>query len=295
MATLIEWCDETANPVLGCDPVAPECDNCYAMGQAHRGLHEAHRGLTRVRERTRDGVRYRLPTWNGEVRLRPAAVHAFGKGPPRRIFVESMGDLFHKDVPNEYRAFVFGAMMHYDRNTYIVLTKRPQECLDWFDWMELDPHRGSSALERTAFRAAGRWLGATHADAGWPPPNLHLGVSVGTQKSADAWLPLAARFPTTTRVLSIEPLLEHVRFDPDLLRRFRWAVVGGESGPRSRPCHIGWIRSAISQARAAGCLVFLKQLGVRPISDSEPIRTTGKGGDPSQWPADLREGTRQIP
>src|SRR5690606_16920739 len=115
-----EWSEETWNPTVGCSKVSPGCDGCYAAIVAHRAMQPAHEGLT-VR---RPGER---PDWTGEVRLLPDRLDApLRWRKPRRVFVDSMSDLFHPDVPISFVVEVFTRMLVTTRHTYQVLTKRPQ-------------------------------------------------------------------------------------------------------------------------------------------------------------------------
>ena len=156
--------------------------------------------------------------------------------------------------------------------------------------------------------------------APWPLPNVWLGVSVEDQQRADERIPHLLLVPAAVRFLSVEPILGPVdlnagpvgdalsecdecgttaRGDCDFcqgLGRISWVIVGGEGGPGARPCSVEWIRSIVRQCRAAGVPVFVKQLGARPyfhdgmrLSDVQLLRLHNrKGGDPSEWPEDLR-------
>jgi protein gp37 len=146
----------------------------------------------------------------------------------------------------------------------------------------------------------------------WPLPNVWLGVSVEDQKTADERIPLLLKTPAAVRFVSYEPALGPVDFERWVDRTtdgsgIDWLIIGGESGPGARPCDIEWIRSAVRQCKAAGVAVFMKQLGAKPgksirAPDSdhsgrdywEPIKLKSrKGGDPTEWPADLR--VREFP
>ncbi|HNB95400.1 MAG TPA: DUF5131 family protein, partial [Microthrixaceae bacterium] len=128
MSTNIEWTDETWNPIVGCSKVSPGCDNCYAVGTVHRGLAEQHRGLTVRAEGATD--------WTGEVRV----VESMMDRPlrwtkPRRIFVNSLSDLFHPGVSDETIARIFAVMALAPQHTFQVLTKRPQRMADMLSTM----------------------------------------------------------------------------------------------------------------------------------------------------------------
>ncbi len=149
-----------------------------------------------------------------------------------------------------------------------------------------------------------RWIRAWLA--GTPPPNVWFGVSVEDQPRADERIPLLLDIPALVRWLSVEPLIGPVDLsgqrlewlapfhetDPLLVRtpRVDWVVVGGESGPGARPCDVEWIRDIVRECQSAAVPVFVKQLGARP--DMAPVQHP-KGGDPAEWPDDLR--VRQYP
>lgn len=280
--TKIQWTDEVWNPVVGCARVSPGCANCYAERVAHRGLTKHHRGLTVVGNHG--------PRWTGEARFVPEAQwKPLHWRKPRRVFVNSMSDLFHDDITFEQIAAVFGVMAATPHLTYQVLTKRPARMLEFM-----------------------RWIGRATE---WPLPNVWLGVSVEDQRRADERIPLLLECPAAVRFLSVEPMLEAIdlrRWTNDEHGRrhigapagIGWVIVGGESGPGARPCSLGWIRSVVEQCGAAGVPVFVKQLGAdvrgpwgnrkngQPWSEDyihlKHNIIDRKGGDPSEWPEDLR-------
>jgi protein gp37 len=281
--TGIEWTDTTWNPIRGCSPVSAGCKNCYASKVAKRfsGHGQPYEGLVRI-----NAAGERTDEWNGFVRpveghlldplkWGPIRLHeprcgktALGKQAActcrareersRRIFVNSMSDLFHENLPDAEIVRIFGVAMLCQKHTFQVLTKRAarmqQLAADSFfvkrvhDW----------AL------AAARNLPASTFDISrlrtyqWPLPNIWLGVSVenrGTKHRMDS---LSAT-PARVRFLSLEPLLE----DPGEinLTGIHWVIVGGESGPGARPMHPDWARSLRDQCRAAGVPFFFKQWG----------------------------------
>lgn len=267
--TGISWTDATWNPIRGCSKVSAGCKNCYAEKVAARfsGPGAPYEGTIR------DG------RWNGSIRLVPELLSQPLKWKrPRRIFVNSMSDLFHDGVPFEYVAAVFGVMAAASQHTFQVLTKRPAWALEFFAWA----HQSFM----------GRGIGGTRIcpmnwtdDGGkapgvWPLPNVHLGVSVEDQATADTRIPLLLQCPAATRFVSYEPALAAVdftRFLPhfesmgDGVRGVRvvpglnWVIVGGESGQGARPFDVAWARSTIKQCREAGVACFVKQLGARPV------------------------------
>ena len=240
--TSIEWTDQTWNPVTGCTKVSPGCAHCYAEGIANR-------------------------LWKGRP-FEDVQVHADRVGQPlrwrkpRRVFVNSMSDLFHEAVPFRFLDAVFHVMRSTPRHTYQVLTKRP---------------------ERMRF-----YMRDTRAPLA---PNVWLGVSVENQRMADERIPLLLDTPAAVRFLSVEPLLGPVNLHPWLSGGINWCIVGGESGPQARPCELPWIGAIVEQCKAAGVPVFVKQLGRRPQVQGEPACTwiaDRKGGRPDEWPPELR-------
>ncbi len=215
MSTKIGWTDETWNAVRGCSRVSDGCLNCYAMGQAHRfsGPGKPYEGLTTIRRGKVD--------WTGVARLVPSMLDApLHWRKPRRIFVNSMSDLFHHSLTNEEIGAVFAVMSACPQHTFQILTKRPDRMLAWFKWNE---DRLGEALARDQTRAAKmmadfcfavRDIGsAVHAMAwstrseAWPLPNVHLGVSVENQPTADERIPVLLDCPAAVHFVSAEPLL----------------------------------------------------------------------------------------
>ena len=297
----IEWTDVTWNPTRGCSVVSKGCTNCYAMKQAHRfaGPGGKYEGLTNL---TSGG-----PVWTGEVRLVPEKLEEpLHWRKPRRCFVNSMSDLFHEDVPFDFIDRVFAIMALCPQHTFQILTKRPERMLAYLN--------GDTVARRAGL------------------PNVWLGVSVEDQATADERVPLLLNTPAVVRWVSCEPLLGPMDFtqatepknEGEWLneiecghRKLHWIVVGGETGPKARPCDINWIKSIIDQNKAAEAPVFVKQLGAEPrywcagrllddicdhpddfcdrweASEGEECGrcvylTDRKGADMNEWPEDLR-------
>jgi protein gp37 len=260
---------------------------------------------------------------------------------PRTVFVNSMSDLFHEDVPDEFIDRVFAVMALCPQHTFIVLTKRPERMLAW------NRDIGGTTRRDWVFAAAGFLLNLSRLRfPDWPLSNVWLGVSVEDQATAALRIPLLLQTPAAVRVVSAEPLLGPVDLtNLNLLGHsldallgewcaksttclvsdkgdgaIDWLIVGGESGPKARPCDVAWIRSLVQQAKAAGTACFVKQLGANvtdrndagfegdtpggwPMDTSvedvdlsrhwqgDPVRVRlrdHKGGDPSEWAEDLR-------
>jgi len=306
VATSIEWTDATWNPVRGCSRVSPGCERCYAERVAARFTDGAFHGFARM---TKGG-----PRWTGKVALYPEKLEEpLHWKQPRRVFVNSMSDLFHESLPDEAIDQVFAVMLSAPRHTFQVLTKRPERMRRYMD---------ASYVPGGVLVAGGqRVLDSSEADPQtWPPRNVWLGVSAEDQRRADERIPLLLQTPAAVRFVSYEPALWWVDFSNWLPGRHRispreigpcvdhhcldWVIVGGESGPESRPADVAWIRGAVQQCRASGVPVFVKQLGAK-VSHTVaagigqmPVPTrlrlqNRKGGNPAEWPEDLR--VREFP
>lgn len=263
--TSIEWTDRTWNPLTGCTKVSPGCDHCYA-----KTMHERFHGpgsfdtITLHPDRLTQPLRWRAPRADK----------------PSLVFVNSMSDLFHQDVPDEYIAKVFAVMNAAYNHTFQVLTKR---------------HARMRSL-----LSSPRWPGLLVASGHWdynldpeiPGPNVWLGVSVESQRWADIRIPALLDTPAAVRFLSCEPLLGSVDLKSAALRPYErqqggyweyghgedvygngklwvaappaqvdWVIVGGESGPGARPMHPDWARSLRDQCVAAAVPFLFKQWG----------------------------------
>ena len=232
--TGISWTDLTWNPVSGCDKVSPGCQNCYAEAWSHR--------------------------WNRSfnVQLHPEKLKEVKRIPPgSKVFVNSMSDLFHPDVPTSFINQVFEAIRSRPDVIFQILTKRPEEM-----------HLRMPGLNPF-------------------PRNIWLGVSVEMRMYAGRIYELMA---TTfkygysghygIKFVSFEPLLGdmgRIKFDLSLSGRINWIIIGGESGPHHRPMNIEWARNLVAQAKEQGVKVWMKQLGgLHP------------GGSICDFPEDLR-------
>jgi protein gp37 len=257
----IQWTGLTWNPIVGCSKCSRGCMHCYAIRQAHRcaamGIPQ-YQGLTIIQ-----GGR---PNWTGEVRL---VEHKLDEPlhwrTPRKIFVNSMSDLFHEDVSISSIVKIAEIMLRADWHIYQVLTKRSERLRDL-------PNRDLMF----AAKASHIWWGVSVEDSKQGVPRVsHL---------------RAANVPV--RFLSIEPLLEDIgELD---LTGIHWVIVGGESGPGARPFDIAWARSVIRQCQGQSVPCFVKQLGTCPVENGTPFTLSDyKGGDWGEWPTDLR--VREYP
>jgi protein gp37 len=243
----IEWTDATWNPVRGCTKVSPGCKHCYAerFAERFRGVagHPFEQGF--------------------DVRLVPDMLDAPLRWKrPRMIFVNSMSDLFHSQVPAEYIAAVFGVMAAAPRHTFQLLTKRADRMRAWFEWAQDFGALRSDTLSRNRYHAERHvdadlpWVHENGQD--WPLINVWLGVSVENDDYGHRIEDLQAT-PATVRFLSLEPLLGPL---PDLdLDGIHWVIVGGESGPGARPMAPDWVRDIREQCRRAQVPFFFKQWG----------------------------------
>ena len=346
--TTIEWTAQPGyvgavwNPTTGCTRVSAGCDNCYAFA-LHDKRHLQNRETVRkvlglpgtparmdmqiAREKS-----VKLP-WPKQydrpfsrVQLLPDRLDVpLRTRKPTCYFVDSMADLFHEDVPDEFITKVWATMAAAHSHRFLILTKRPD--------------RMRAYLERR------------YHNIGNPPAeNVWLGTSIEDQRSADDRIPHLLATPAAVRFLSCEPLLgpvdltrprrtdwcicqlhdpyvhKHYQEEPHscarcghlqcrafrpqtatLIEGIDWVIVGGESGPRARPMDLAWARSLVAQCRAAGVAPFVKQLGSNPRGDQfdfehfagrvRPDEAPGlrepHGRDMDEWPEDLR--VREFP
>lgn len=305
--TTIQWTDETWNPTTGCSRVSEGCRNCYI-------------------ERT-PPFRMAGRKLGDPVQLHPDRLDApLHWKQPRRVFVNSLSDLFHEEVPFNFIDKVFGVMGSEEAGHHVfqVLTKRPKRMLEYTQ----------------RFTRQG-------VDCNQLFPQVWLGVSVEDQKTADERIPILLQVPAAVRFLSVEPLLGPVDLstmgnatdlgegqpwlhpldglvgdghgDSCTVTKLDWVIVGGESGPKSRPCDLAWIRSIVQQCKSAKVPCFVKQLGDHVLDRNDAgfdgemendwpmdtdiddpsnewdwqgakirVRLSRKGGNPEEWPADLR-------
>lgn len=235
----IEWTDATWNPVTGCTKVSAGCKNCYAEREFPRVY--PGRAFTDVRlhpDRLDQPVHWKRP---------------------RRIFVNSMSDLFHDAVPDQFIAEVFGIAAWCDRHTFQVLTKRPDRAEILLN----------SPCWRDCVEDAANELGAKFhlswpcALGNWPLANLWLGFSAEDQETFDERWTHMRRLAEADWIVwaSLEPLLGRILLPEDYLRLARWIVAGGESGSKARPSHPDWFRQVRDDCHAAGVAFFFKQWG----------------------------------
>ncbi len=286
----------TWNPLAGCTPISPGCLNCYAATMAAR-LVEMGQAKYQGTAEFKDG----RAKWTGAINLGDErdidAPLSWKK--PRMIFVNSMSDLFHEQVPDQFIDRVFVTMWNAQWHTFQVLTKRVERAVDYLgrhDWPLRMARAALAAMQRrepakAAIMSLDDFVEEFKSIASIGLPNLLIGPSIENQKVADQRLPSVARLHMMgwRTMISAEPLLERVNFDMNRWRSFiDWLIVGGESGPHSRPCHVDWIDAVVSQCRIAGVRVFNKQLGARVIIRNDTFNEWPHEGDDLQTPAGWR-------
>jgi protein gp37 len=244
MATQICWTNETWNPVTGCTPVSEACHNCYAAA-LHNRRHKAYLEGKKV------PVQYARPFEELQF-LEKRLEYPYRWRKPRMIFVNSMGDLFHEHVPDDFVNRVFRVMTECSHHIFQVLTKRPER--------------------------AARWPGP------WPL-NVWLGTTVETARHLDRLDHLRAS-GASTRFVSFEPLLGPLG-DPDL-SGIHWAIVGGETGSGRRPFEDAWARELRDRCVAAGVAFFFKQhAGTAPRTAPWLVEEDGSRWEWKQYPGRL--------
>ena len=308
--TNIEWTDATWNPLVGCSRVSAGCVNCYAERHAYRFARQpgtVYEGTARL-------VNGR-PTFTGRVNLNERVLDLPLRWKrPRRIFVNSMSDLFHENVPDETIDRIFAVMALAPHHTFQVLTKRAERMREYCA-SDATLGRIVAELARLTSGIDGVTNKLQHVDDGMRGfcfANVWLGVSVEDQDAADERIPLLLQTPAAVRFLSCEPLLGPVdlnrihesgsmegggawdswescitgkRFDIwsdgeiDGFPRIDWVIAGGESGPRARPMHPDWAISLRDQCAAASVPFFFKQWG-EYLPGSTDIEGTHKTWEP---------------
>jgi protein gp37 len=273
----ISWTDTTWNPLAGCTWQSPGCDRCYAAVMARRldamAQADIAAGRDPGRKRKYMGTTNKNKAgrimFNGKVNLDESALsEPLTWAKPRLVFVNSMSDLFHKDVPFSFVADVFNVMRRASKHTFQVLTKRTERMAQFF---------------------------AEWAKPGYVYDNVWCGTSVENQEQADKRIPHLLKVPARVRFLSCEPLLgpidlgraipcgyycdervghvDHPFWTPRINSPIHWVICGGESGPGARAMHPDWARSLRDQCVAAGVAFHFKQWGQFAPANGDARRT----------------------
>lgn len=256
---------ETWNPIVGCSKVSPGCDNCYAEKFAFRIINMLEKSKSETYHVYQNAANKQ--GWTGRTALNTDHIDKPLKWKePRMIFVCSMGDLFHENVPFSWIDKVFDIIHDCSEHIFIILTKRPERMKEYMDYrVKSDKYYGHS------------WV--------W------LGVTAENQEQADLRIPILLSIPAAKRFVSIEPMLGPVSFrwfnlskewyhnkietnhsvgHLDALKLLDWVICGGESGYKARPMHPDWVRSVRNQCKAAGTPFFFKQWGEwLPVSTAD--------------------------
>ncbi len=288
----IGWTNASWNPVTGCTRVSAGCQHCYAETFANRWK----------------GIKGHYFEEGFKVLLRPDKLAEPLKwSKPRKIFVNSMSDIFHKEIPDSYIDKIFGVMASLPQHTFQILTKRPQRMVEYFQSHRIDlayrwAEGAKSVVEEKFKGTINENVRRQCTHFGTKLPNVWMGVSVEDQWAADQRIPLLLGTPVAVRWVSCEPLLEevnlnHIECNPDKpglsmsalheqldgcfynsTAQLDWVVVGGESGPGCRPMNFEWARSLKNQCQGSEAKFFMKQLG----------GTHDKREDLEDLPEDLR-------
>lgn len=314
--TNIEWADKVWNPLVGCSYQSPGCTNCYAVDLAWiRSHHPDPRIAAKFAgtvAKTAKGARH----WTGRINFDEAALLApLRWKKPRRIFVNSMADLFHAGVTDEQIDRVFAIMALCPQHQFLILTKRAERMREYVAAL---PNR-DDLLERACLLTGGFPSDADKVKRAvrLPLPNVWLGVSVENQQAADERIPHLLATPAAVRWISAEPLLGPVDLGSlpwekscdcvDHTPTFHalegtvycagccegaervssqvdWVVTGGESGKHARPMHPDWARSLRDQCAAAGVAFNFKQWG----------EWVGLPGSDGFWPHDKPSACRLM-
>ncbi len=321
--TKIAWAEAVWNPTIGCTRVSEGCRNCYAERMAAR--------LEMMHKPEYGGLLTSAGRWNGEVKLLDERLgQPLRWKKPRRIFVDSMSDLFHEAVPFEFIDKVFGVMGRSQQHRFMILTKRPHRMLEYFQTTGL-----YRRILGWAFNIDGS-MALSNAQIGngisnpvsFPWENVWLGISAEDQKTWDQRYPILLRIPAALRFASLEPLLNridmglgecpvcggcgetagHYSMEDGMdtcdacggsgrtTDTVDWVICGGESGPEARATHPEWVRSIRDQCQDAGVPFFFKQWGEWfPKQEPQPLSSmAARGKVPIEGNISVRLGKRQA-
>lgn len=302
----IEWTGKTWNPLSGCSRKSDGCKNCYAEVMTKR--------LAAMGQEKYKGLLNEQGRFNGVMKFdEKALLIPLKTKKPTVWFVNSMSDLFHENVKDEWIDKAFAVMALCPQHTFQILTKRPERMRDYFANLEERELEINCELYELTPKPVPHIPFIVGVDL--PLPNVWLGVSVENQQTADERIPLLLETPAAIRFLSCEPLLGEIILNRATQKYYEkiplhkpvdyveidWVIVGGESGNRARPCSIEWIRDIVRQCQNAKVPVFVKQLGKRSFQSPKSEGSTGyflalenkKGGDISEFPEDLQ--IREFP
>lgn len=311
--TRIEWTDYTFNPWIGCAKVSAGCTNCYAERGFDKRRKVVRWGPGNPRKRTSEANWKQPLKWNRQ---------AERDGVRRKVFCASLADVFDEEVSDKWRRDLFSLVVATPSLDWLLLTKRPENARRWFEtWCAKGLRWPDGLPVSDGGMPFNIWLGVSVEDQKTADERIPVLLSI----------PAAVRFTSYEPALESvdfswylkppcecekgEDIKDHDEVCPAGGGRISWLIVGGESGPGGRPFDVQWARDTIRQCREAGVAVFMKQLGAKPKDaperwqdwrgigrgavvqqDAQTISIAledRKGGDPSEWPEDLR--VRQFP
>ncbi len=317
MSTGIEWTDETWNTIVGCSRISEGCKNCYAATAANSARLQQFWQYQEVKD------------WNGQVVfVENQLMKPFEWKKPKRIFVCSMSDLFHENIPDEWRDGVAAALRHRifsvialnPRHTFQILTKRPNQMRDYLQGAKQRIRRASVDMGRKFNLPYELWESYETCQFDWPLKNVWVGVTAENQKAASERIPVLLRTPAALRFISFEPLLEPISLqlvpmasttlpqrwedaqqevvkvieEVEALPFLDWAIIGGESGKNARACHIEWIRHLVKQCQVLEIPVFVKQLGTNVIDGTQGLAGSHRIPFRNRKAADISEWSEDL-
>ncbi|MEE9365863.1 MAG: DUF5131 family protein [Dehalococcoidales bacterium] len=284
MRTTIPYAQQNYETVGGCDKIKSGCENCYAIPLIHR-MNCCQKKQGRYKGLVKNG------NWTGKIKLFEDRIEQpLRRRLPTTYFVNSRSDTFHKDVPFEFIDRIIETIMKCPQHTFLFFTKRWARCWQYFQ----DVHETEVVARRVPNP--------------FPLPNVQMFFSASTQEEVDEAAPILLQLPVAKRGFSLEPLLEDVdianAYTTEMYHRLAtgdWEyelpgldsiIVGGESGPKRRPCKLEWIESIVAQCEEAGVPVYVKQI------DTTDLRPPGVLNNkvstkPEEWPPSLR--VREMP
>ena len=283
--TKIQWAERTWNPLTGCSKVSAGCEVCYAIPTAWKLAHNPNPKVAAAYAGTVKKIGAALQ-WTGKINLlEERLLEPLRLRKPSRIFVNSMADLFHPDVPDEFIDRVYAVMALCPQHQFMILTKRPERRREYLNGLH-------GEIRHARLESCWAAMDVRHPTVTvWPLPNVSEGTSVEDQATANERIPVLLDTPAAVRWVSFEPALEEVDFTRWLplcfacMRRLEWRgpdwvctncghtdqnvgggfldgiVMGGESGPGARPMHPSWPQAVRDQCAAAGVAYFFKQWG----------------------------------
>lgn len=252
MTTKIDWCDEVWNPITGCTKITAGCKNCYAKRMAQR-----LKGRFGYPEDDPFKVTFHLDRLYKPLKWKN----------PRRVFVCSMGDLFHDEVSEHVLDSIWSMMWTclylgynpYPGHIFQILTKRPQNAFNYLNSINIKNYRLAWAYNSVNCSEAGdAMFDQTYYTSSKPHPRIWLGVSISTQEDADNFIPILLKTPAAVRFVSIEPQLKHI-FLKRYIYKLDWVICGAESGTKKRPFNEDWAKFLKDQCLKANIPFFYKQ------------------------------------